>query len=224
MDAIDALAAECRELSAVLLSLNESEYERPTNCPPWNLKELATHALGSTCFEVAKLRVAARDAPIVEAADYYRRAERDEPSYRDGNVERWRAVAKRFSNGRDVAETFADAWPRTVADARSEDPSRLVGLDWGAAMRLADYAVTRVIGVAAHGVDVAITLGRERWTTDEALKTIRPALVSLLGREPPASLGWTDQDLLEAGTGRRALSATETDTLGPLVERFPLLS
>ena len=91
-------------------------------------------------------------------------------------------------------------------------------------MPLADYLVTRVIAIAAHGVDVAITLERDRWTTSAALDATKPALLSLLGEAPPASLHWTDQDLLEAGTGRRPLSKTEIDELGEAAERFPLLS
>ena len=224
MDAIAALEAECHELSAVLLSLDESDYERVTNCLPWNLKELTAHILGSVFVDVTKLPDAAPGAPVVEAADYYRRDERSDESYRRANVERWRDIAVRFASGREVAETFRDVWPKTVAATRNEDPGRLVGLDWGPAITLADYVVTRVIAVAAHGVDVAITLERDRWTTPAALDAIKPALLSLIGEEPPASLQWTDQDLLEAGTGRRPLSKTEIAELGEAAERFPLLS
>jgi hypothetical protein len=37
-------------------------------------------------------------------------------------------------------------------------------------------------------------------------------------------LAWDDQLLLEAATGQRALSDQDRRILGPLQERFPLLS
>jgi hypothetical protein len=38
-EALTALAEESRTLSAVLLELDLVEFQRPTNCPPWDLKE-----------------------------------------------------------------------------------------------------------------------------------------------------------------------------------------
>jgi hypothetical protein len=76
--------------------------------------------------------------------------------------------------------------------------------------------------VAAHGVDVAMSVGWTPWTTREALGVLRPVLVDLLGREPPED--WTDQDLLELGTGRRPLRAGDLEALGEHAGRFPLLS
>jgi hypothetical protein len=51
---------------------------------------------------------------------------------------------------------------------------------------------------------------------------LRPVFVDLLGEVPP--IGWTDEDLLEIGTGRRPLTAIERDSAGSLAARFPLLS
>jgi len=51
---------------------------------------------------------------------------------------------------------------------------------------------------------------------------LRPVLVDLLGEMPP--FRWTDQDLLEIGTGRRRLSTADRRALGPVAARFPLLS
>jgi hypothetical protein len=78
------------------------------------------------------------------------------------------------------------------------------------------------MSVAAHGLDVAITLDRVPWTTPIALTALRPVLVDLLGAVPPIT--WSDQDLLELGTGRRPLTEIERDAVEPLATRFPLLS
>jgi hypothetical protein len=91
-------------------------------------------------------------------------------------------------------------------------------------MRLGDWTVTRVVSVAAHGVDVALTLRRVPWTTASALTVMSGMFVSLLGIELPQPLAWDDQMLLEAATGRRALTDQDRMILGSLQERFPLLS
>jgi hypothetical protein len=75
-------------------------------------------------------------------------------------------------------------------------------------MRLGDWTATRVISVAAHGVDIALTLRRVPWTTRSALTVMGGVFVSLLGVELPQRLAWDDQLLLEAATGRRALTTT----------------
>ena len=89
---------------------------------------------------------------------------------------------------------------------------------------MGDWAATRVIAVAAHGLDVAITLGWEPWTTEAALAVVRPVFVDLLGAEPTAALEWDNGTFLAVATGRRALTEAERVLLGSRRERFPLLS
>jgi hypothetical protein len=92
----------------------------------------------------------------------------------------------------------------------------------GRALTVDVYLLTRLMSVAAHGIDVAITLSKPAWTTPRTLRALRPVLADLLGQAPPEA--WTDQDLLEIGTGRRPLTPADHDALGPLAARFPLLS
>lgn len=221
---IHALAAECDAFTAALGTIGAGDWSRTTNCPPWNVTELVAHAYGSTMVDPSRMRTPAKDAPTIEAADYYRRDERNTVEYRSDNVDRWQRFATRFASGREIVDACRRDWPRMIETLRGEDPGRLVAMTWHAAMTLDDYLVSRVIGVAAHGVDLAITLDRPRWTTSDALDVARPALVSLLGEEPPDALGWTDQDLLETGTGRRPLTDDEREILGPRADAFPLLS
>lgn len=221
---VDALGAECDAFASAIARVGSADWQRVTNCPPWSVKELAAHVYGSTMVDPARLRTPVDGEPVVEAADYYRRDERDTVEYRQSNVDVWQRFAARFTSGAEIVEACRRDWPPMIDRLRHEDPSRLVGMSWGVSMTLDAYLVSRVIGVAAHGVDVAITLDRPRWTTAAALSVVRPALVSLIGVEPPAALGWSDQDLLETGTGRRPLTEPERSGLGAPAERFPLLS
>jgi hypothetical protein len=156
----------------------------------------------------------------VAAADYYRRPERDTADYRHSNVDRIQKAASDV-----LARTSAARWfDDTVLRLSRLDLARVVEISSCGPMKLADLVLTRVISVAAHGLDVALTLGLQRWTTRPALHVTRPVLISLLGAEPPAQLGWNDQTLLATGTGRRALTHHDRTMLGPLQDRFHLLS
>jgi uncharacterized protein (TIGR03083 family) len=223
LDALTALAEESRTLSAVLLELDATEFQRPTNCPPWDLKELVVHTAASIGLR-GDFRIPEPGARQVSAADYYRRPERATAGYRGRNVESAQALAEGLPAGTTAAGMFEQIWRETVARLRDQDPDRLVDVPAAGAMRLGDWTATRVISVAAHGVDVALTLGRTPWTTSSALTVTRGVFVSLLGAEPPPRLGWDDQTFLEAATGRRALTDQDRMVLGPLQDRFPLLS
>lgn len=222
-EALTALAEESQTLSAVLLELDAEEFKRPTNCPPWDLKELVVHTAASIGLR-DDFRTPDPGAPLRSAADYYRRPERATPEYRGRNVDHAQALAARLPVGMTAAGMFEQVWRETVAKLRDQDPDRRVQVPAVGAMRLGDWTVTRVISVAAHGVDVALTLRRVPWTSSSALTVMHGAFLSLLGAELPQRLAWDDQMLLETATGRRALTDQERMILGPLQERFPLLS
>jgi uncharacterized protein (TIGR03083 family) len=210
---------ECAALYDVLQALSSDDFDRPTNCPPWTLHELVVHIAFSIGLP-DRLRDAAADLSGGTAADYFRRPERDTTEYRSGNVDRTREVATTVDR-RDVARRFADTWKHSSTTFASA-PSGLRVERSGRAYSLEAFLVTRLMSVAAHGVDVAITLGRPTWTTQAALDALRPLLDDLLGRERPSS--WNDQYFLEVGTGRRPLSEDDRRALGDAARRFPLLS
>jgi uncharacterized protein (TIGR03083 family) len=223
-EALTALAEESRMLSTVLLELDVEEFRRPTNCPPWDLKELVVHTAASIGLR-GDLPYPEPRAPLVSAADYYRRPERATPTYRHRNVESGQDLAAALPEGMTAAAMFDRTWRETVSRLRDQDPDRRVQIAAaGGSMRLADWTVTRVISVAAHGLDVALTLEREPWTTSPALTVMRDVYLLLLGAALPSGLTWDDQRLLEVATGRRALTDQDRKSLGSLQQRFPLLS
>src|SRR5215204_4588527 len=207
---LTALHDESRALSTVLRQTDPQDFGRPTNCPPWNLNELVVHiAMSIHLGDDDELPAATSHSGVVAAADYYRRPERDTADYRHSNVDRTQKAASDV-----LARTSAPRWfdqvsQDTVLRLSRLDLARVVQIPSCGPMRLADWVLTRVISVAAHGLDVALTLGLQPWTTRPALDITRPVFVSLLGTEPPARLGWDDQTLLAAGTGRRALTRHE---------------
>jgi len=220
---VTALREEADALSAVLRGLDPVQFTRPTNCPPWNLRELVVHIAASVAIR-APLPTAGPQSVPTGAADYYRRPERDTPAYRQHNVDRTQELTRDVLTRTSPAAWFDEVCDDTVRKLDRDDLDRTVLIAGRGAMRLADWVVTRVVSVAAHGLDVALTLGRRPWTTSAALTVIRPVFVELLGAEPPVRLNWDDRTFLSAATGRRTLTDHERMLLGPHQERFPLLS
>lgn len=214
--ALGAFDGECSALAEVLRSLSPGDLGRPTNCPPWTLHELIVHI----AFSIGvpdRLQTAGLPS---EPADYYRRRERDTSEYRTANVERTQRMAASIGPEQ-TRDVFTQSWKRATEVFARHDPHQRIDAA-GQALTVDAYVLTRLMSVAAHGLDVAITLDRPPWTTKQALQALRPVLIDLLQADPPAS--WTDQDLLALGTGRRPLSPTDRDALGSLESRFPLLS
>jgi hypothetical protein len=85
-EALTGLAEESRTLSAVLLGLDAEEFQRPTNCPPWDLTELVVHTAVSIGLR-GDLPDPEPAAPLVSATGYYQRPERATATYRRRNVQ-----------------------------------------------------------------------------------------------------------------------------------------
>jgi uncharacterized protein (TIGR03083 family) len=222
-EALTALTQERRALSAVLEQLGAEDFERATNCPPWDLAELVVH-IAMSIRVGDEPPIAAPGGALSTAADYYRRAERNTSPYRQGNVERTRQVAAAVLATTSAAQWFGETCATTINALRRRDLGQVIPISGVGPMRLADWVTTRVMSLAAHGLDVAITLGRPPWTTRSALIETAPVLTDLLCMPPPAELGWDDLALLAVGTGRRPLTEDERSILGPAQRRFPLLS
>jgi len=222
-DVLVALRAETEAMSAVLFALEPAQFALPTNCPPWDLRELVVHTAASVRIG-APIPAADTESVPSSAADYYRRPERDTGQYRQRNVDNTQELARQLPAEASPAQFFDEVTREAVTKLGHDDLDRIVLIAQRGAMRLADWVVTRVISVAAHGLDVAITLDRPPWTTSAALTVIRLVFVELIGAPLPASLGWDDHRLLATATGRQPLTAEERQHLGPLQERFPVLS
>jgi uncharacterized protein (TIGR03083 family) len=219
--AFDALDQEAAALSAVIRTLAPADLAASTNCPPWTLHELIVHIADSIRVDDRPLPDAPPHDRPRTAADYYRRPERDTDAYRQRNVEHAQTSAAAVP---DASARFDAEAAHTLDVLRRDDAARVVPIPRIGPMVLAEWTVTRVIAVAAHALDVAITLNRPPWTTDAALRVTRPVLIDLLGARPPDSPRWTGHGFLAVATGRRPISDSDRYELGELADRFPLLS
>lgn len=94
-DVLVALRKEAKALSAVLHTLDPPQFDRPTNCPPWDLRELVVQTAASVGIRDT-FPSADPQSVLFSAADYYRRTERDTSEYRQRNVDRTRQLSQRL--------------------------------------------------------------------------------------------------------------------------------
>lgn len=237
--ALQAFEAEGLALGAELEELEEKDFDRPTQCLSWTVKELVVHlAQGLTMVGAMPATTRAAEVTAVDLyrpsrgdhepgpaelaiADICRRA--DIPHDRQRIVEQAQAEAAGLPDGAAAARLLRERWRDEVSSCDQADLDSAVETPFGVVRRI-DLLLTRLMAHAVHGYDLAVALDREPWLTRQALAVIRPLLVTLLGAEPPTQLDWTDLQFFTIATGRRQLADEERAILGEAASRFPLIS
>jgi uncharacterized protein (TIGR03083 family) len=215
------LSAECEGVTQTVVALHDDEFALPTRCPPWSIKEL----LGHLWRDIDRLRTCLEsppDEPVErDAVTYWRSYDpvADGPAISD----RAKEIADAYASGPDLARSFAEMWPPRLEAVEAADPSRSVQT-FGPVLRLDEFMRTRVLETAVHRLDLLHALGEERTVAPASAGVIVPVLIALLGSPFPEALGWSDLEIVEAGTGRRQIGLREAEVLGELAEQFPLLA
>lgn len=219
--AIEALKLECERVSDVALALDEADFELPTRCEAWNVKELLAHMVRDVERTIVGLHDPAPGEPDTDAVTYWRAYDPkgDAPSIAD----RAKLRAASYGSGHELAIAWDDLWHRSIDRAMGEPPERPF-VTWGPIMTLDDFVTTRVIEITVHGMDMAAALEQDVWATEEGVDLTTRVLSSILGGEPTPDLGWGDLTFIEKATGRQALTEGERRILGRDAATFPLLS
>lgn len=214
-----AFRAESTALGAVLRDLDEPDFDRPTDCPPWTVRDLLAH-LGTTVGRLTDmLAVAAPSGPTSSAADYYGPA-KFTPEVDTERVDGARRQARVPPSGPALARQVDRTLRAVDARVAVERPERLVRTRHGDVLTLDDFLLTRVVEVGVHGLDLASALGRPPWLTEPAATVIAGLLLG--GRPaPPEELGWDRSTLIRRATGRSSVSPAEQTVLDRHGLRWP---
>jgi uncharacterized protein (TIGR03083 family) len=219
-DALQALREECEEVSRFALGLSEEDFSRPTRCTAWNVKELLGHLYWDLHRMKRWLEAPPADRADTDSVSYWRSYDAlgDAPAIADRAAQR----AAGYTTGNALAKAWDELWREAVRSAESEDQARIVAT-WEPKLTMEDFLRTRVLEVTVHRMDLQDAFGQKGWGTDAAISIVDDTLEGLLGVEPPSELEWDVVDFIEAGAGRRPLTDSEREILGPLADRFPLL-
>jgi uncharacterized protein (TIGR03083 family) len=197
-----AFAAEAASQSAVLATLTEAEFDRPTRCAPWTARALLAHMAMGADRVITMLAEPAPSAADTDAAGYYRPDKRFSSTTNQERVDSAVAAAVRAGSGATLAARFAQTWHDAYAAVGAQPADRVVRTRHGDAMLLTDFMVTRVVELAVHGLDLADALGRPPWTHDTAIEVVTRLLLPEAAGPRLDALGWDRMTLLRVATGR----------------------
>jgi hypothetical protein len=229
MDAMIELLLEMRALTA---DLSDEEIFHETRCAPWRVAELIGHCEGMLLPLVSESARAVDGPPRIDRYDVYRRPAPGQPAPA-GNPGEWddrvifdRVVdrAVQYTAGRRAAQlrmSFMFIIDGTIR-ALPEIPGDRVVMRPAAhpPMTHRELVASRLVEFGMHTSDIAAAVDRSDRIPPGAAAVVTNIIDELLGETPPAALGWDPTDYILAATGRRALTPTEREVLGPLADRF----
>lgn len=204
-----AVDSESARLVDAISGVVDDDFDRPTRCRPWSVRELLAHLLVACNRLPSMLAEPPPSEAENSAAGYYRADRRFGSAATEARIAAAATDAAAYASGTDLVLAVGGACEEMGALARAEGPGRLVRTRWGDAMSLDDFLVTRVAELGIHGLDLADGLGMSPWLTSPAAEVIEWLLV---GDDPVTAvtgLGWDRLTLVEAATGRRPMTDAE---------------
>lgn len=150
--AFDALENQYERLDGILGSLNDAQWDEPSRCAGWSVRDVVLHLAQTEEAVVASIEdrptpiSVGRASNVDEAMEQWVRAERD--------------------TTRDVRARWNDARRAALEGLRNADPER--SLRWAAApLKPRTMATTRLSEHWIHTMDIADPLGIENPDTDD---------------------------------------------------------
>ena len=218
---MDALTAQLGDLGALVDDLSDEDFRRPTRCPGWSVAELVAHCEGILLRLVGENAKEVDGEAEIDRVGYYRY---DPEGPREGD-----SSGKTFSEvvrdrvidevgGRSGAElrialgAAVDAAVRGMGEIPAE---RVIERSGHPRITYGEFVASRNLEFGVHTMDIADAVGRPQ--------RAHPDADGLLGDPVPDALGWDTTTYILTGTGRRQLTADESEALGPLAAKFPLL-
>ena len=227
---IEALEVQAKELASLLNELGEGEWERPTRCPGWSVKEIAAHCEGMM-LRLVTYNAQAVDGPAeIDRVGYYTYdpngpREDEDPSRTFSEVIRDRVIEEAGSRtGPEIRDGVGAAIDEMIDGLKEIPGDRVIKRSGHQKIRFDEFVASRVLELGVHTADIGhATLRGERIHPD-AIPIITGILQGLLAAPLPTGIGWDDRTFILTGTGRRKLEPNERFALGPLAQKFPLLA
>ena len=212
---VTALAAEGAALCAALAGLTAADLDRASPCPPWTAGELTCHVIvGARRIGPAMREPDDPAAALIATIGYYRPDKRFSAAIDADRIDTARKLARRLGGPDAIRAELTRACVAAVALLTPAPADRAVRTRHGDRMLLTDFARTRVVELALHGLDLAIALDRPPWLTSEAAIVLEELLLpagnaALLCAE----LGIDRAGLIALLTGRAVPAPAETALL-----------
>ncbi|GIJ49533.1 hypothetical protein Val02_64190 [Virgisporangium aliadipatigenens] len=208
-----AFTAEARAIEDALSAASQEEFDRPTRCAPWRVRDLLAHvgaavdrvpAMLAAVPPTAGPPTAGPPAATTDAAGYYRRDRRFSPEVDAARVSGSIEAANREPH---PVRRFAASWRAAHAAALVAPADRLVLTRHDDTMLLSDFMLTRVVELALHGLDLADALARPAWLSPPSSEILLGLLL------PGPDIPWSAEVTIRKATGRAEASPSDRAAL-----------
>ncbi|MER6809291.1 maleylpyruvate isomerase N-terminal domain-containing protein [Spirillospora sp. NPDC000708] len=206
-------------LLAAVAGLSDEDFERPSGCAGWLVRDLACHLVIDAQDVLITLVTPAGTEPTADAVSYWDVG--DEPPTGDDPLD---ALIPRLA-----AAYGEPRWLKFHLDDVGSAAGRAAGLadraarvsTQGKVLTAGDFLSAYVLEWTLHHLDLVAHLPSVAGPSAEALAAARALLEGIAGAAFPGS--FSDTDALLVGTGRRAARGAEEAALGGLTARVPLI-
>jgi uncharacterized protein (TIGR03083 family) len=222
------LEVQAEDLGALLGELDDEEWDLPTRCEGWTVKDVAAH-----CESMLRRLAGGHSAPAdgeaeIDRAGYY--------AYDPDGPRQGEEASKTFSEairdrvleeavgreGAEIRDAYLLAARQTIETAREVPAARVIERSGHPRITFGEFVATRVLELGIHEIDIGHATRRGERIHPDAVPVVGGILDGRLGSPLPRGLGWDPRTYILTGSGRRPLERGERYVLGPLAARFPL--
>ncbi|MEU8123257.1 maleylpyruvate isomerase N-terminal domain-containing protein [Spirillospora sp. NPDC049024] len=215
---MDHFSRSWTALLAAVAGLPDEDFERPSGCAGWLVRDLVCHLVIDAQDVLITLATPADTEPTVDAVTYWKLVEPptgDDPL--DALIPR---LAAAYGEPRLLKFHLDDVGQAAGRAARLADPAVRVGTQ-DEVLTVGDYLSAYVVEWTLHHLDLVAHLPAGPEPPAGTLAAARALLEKIAGSAFPAS--FSDRDALLVGTGRRAPTGEEKAELGDLAARVPFV-
>ncbi|MGR6914180.1 maleylpyruvate isomerase N-terminal domain-containing protein [[Actinomadura] parvosata] len=215
---MDLFSQSWAALRAAVAELPDEDFERPSGCAGWLIRDLACHLVIDAQDVLITLATPEDREPTRDAVTYW---DLVEPPTGDDPLDALTVrLAAAYQEPRLLKFHLDDVGSAAGRAAELADPAARVGTK-EQVLTVGDYLSAYVLEWTLHHLDLIAHLPGVAGPSAEALAHSRATLEKLAGAAFPAS--FADADALLVGTGRREATEQERAGLGELAGRLPLV-
>jgi len=226
---LEALEAQTKELVALVGDLADDEWERPSRCEGWTVRDLVAHCEGMMLRLVGANTEEVEGPAESDRVGYYTYdpdgpREGEDPSKTFSEHVRDRVIDEAGErSGEQLRDALSAAAAEMLARVRDIPADRVIKRSGHEKLAFGEFVATRVLEFGVHSMDIGHATLRGERVHPDAVPVITGILDGLLAAPLPKAIGWDPRTYILTGTGRRHLLHNERYALGPLADKFPLL-
>jgi uncharacterized protein (TIGR03083 family) len=215
---VDLFSRSWTALRAAVDDLSDQDWERPSGCAGWLVRDLVCHLVIDAQDVLITLVTPADSEPTADAITYWNLVE--PPTGEDPLDALIPRLAAAYGEPRWLKFHFDDVGSAAGRAAELADPAVRVSTQ-DKVLTVGDYLSAYLMEWTLHHLDLIAHLPSAAEPPAETLAAARAALEKIAGAPFPAS--FSDTDALLVGTGRRVPTDVEKAELGALAEKVPLV-